>query len=574
MVVMRMPSIVLWVVAAAALAADPAAAASPAASPAPGACHERPDPIALEADPRTATGPIAPVLKDLGKNHHAVTTKSQKAQAFFDQGLLLTYGFNHMEALRAFKEAARLDPDCVMAYWGWALVLGPNLNLPMKPEMATRAWEALQMAQERKEKASPKERDYIEALATRYAADPEADRAALDRAFADAMRALHRKYPEDNDAATLFAASLMEASPWNYWTRDGKPHETTPEILATLEGVIARDPEHEGALHYYIHAVEAADPMRGLKAADTLIGLAPGAGHLVHMPSHIWIQLGRYRESFDANGRAAQADEGYITQCMSQGLYPLGYYPHNVHFQAWAALLQGRSAAALEMARKLQSKVPQDLHGNDWSIYETFLSMPLFAMVRFGLWEQVLAEPRPKETTPYWTGIWHFARGMAYAHTRRPRDARAELLALSRLADAPASAEHHIGFSNAGKLLSIAREVLGGEIDAKAGRFDAAIRRLDRAARLQDGLAYTEPPDWYYPVRHTLGAVLLEAGRPDEAESVYWQDLKKNRENGYALFGLVKSYEAQGRAEDASAAKERFHAAWSDADVTLTSSRF
>ncbi len=556
------------------LAALAAAATSLAVGPAAAQCHEEHDKIALDADPRTAREPIAPVLEGLGTHHHAVTTRSERAQMFFDQGLKLTYGFNHEEALRSFKEAARLDPDCAMAYWGWALVLGPNLNLPMKPEVAPQAWEALQLAIARKDRVSPKERDYIEALAVRYTKDPKADRAPLDRAFAGAMRTLHRNYPDDLDAATLFAASLMEAAPWNYWTRDGRPHAQTPEVLTTLEGVLARDGEHEGALHYYIHAVEPVDPMRGVKAADTLIGLAPGAGHLVHMPSHIWIQLGRYRESYEANVRAAQADEGYITQCRAQGIYPLGYYPHNVHFQAWAALMQGRRGAAVEAARKVRSKVPEDLRSNEWGLYETFLSMPLFALVRFGRWEQVLAEPRPPEKAPYWTGVWHYARGIAYAHTGRAGDARKELKALSRIADDSRSIETRIGFSNAGKLLAIAREVLAGELDAKAGQWDSAVRRLDRAVRLEDRLTYTEPPDWYYPVRHTLGAVLLEAGRPDEAEAVYWQDLKKNRENGYALFGLWKSLEAQGRAEDAAAAEQRFRAAWSDADVTLSSSRF
>ncbi|HZM69577.1 MAG TPA: hypothetical protein VFB95_04325 [Candidatus Cryosericum sp.] len=545
-----------------------------AAGPVLAQCHEEHDKIALAADPRTAKEPIAPVLEGLGTHHHEVTTRSDKAQQFFDQGLKLTYGFNHVEALRSFKEAARLDPDCAMAYWGWALVLGPNLNLPMKPEVAPQAWEAIQLAVARKDKATSKERDYIEALARRYSKDPKADRAPLDRAFAEAMRALSRKYPDDLDAATLFAASLMEASPWNYWTRDGQPREDTPDILATLESVLGRDPEHEGALHYYIHAVEPVDPERGLKAADSLIGLAPGAGHLVHMPSHIWIQLGRYRESYESNARAAQADEGYIAQCHAQGFYPLSYYPHNVHFQVWAALLQGRSATALEMARKVRSKVPADMHGNEWGLYETFLSMPLVTLVRFGRWEQLLAEPRPPAEAPYTTGVWRYARGLAYMNTGKPEEARKELQALAAIADDPKMAERHVGFSMAPRLLSIARQILDGEIDAKARRWDAAIGKLDRAVRIQDSLLYTEPPDWYYPVRHTLGAVLLEAGRAEEAETVYWQDLRKNRDNGYALFGLWKSLEAQGRADEAADAEKRFRAAWADADVTLTSSRF
>jgi len=537
-------------------------------------CHEDHDARALDADPFTATEPIAPVLEGLGEHHHPVTTSSERAQMFFDQGLKLTYGFNHEEALRSFKEAARLDPDCAMAYWGWALVLGPNLNLPMKPEVAPQAWKAIGLALERKDKVSARERDYIDALAVRYSSDPEADRAPLDRAFADAMRELHRKYPEDLDAATLFAASLMEASPWNYWTRDRKPQPDTPEILAALEQVLARDGEHEGALHYYIHAVEPVDPARGEPAADTLSGLAPGAGHLVHMPSHIWVQRGRYRESYEANVAAAVADEGYLSQCRAQGIYPLGYYPHNVHFQAWAAILQGRSAVALEAARSLRSKVPQDMEGNDWALFETFLSMPLPVMVRFGLWDAVLAEPRPPEDRLYWTGLWHYARGMAYARGKKARAARAELSGLVALGGDPRCAGQPVGFSNCAQLLAIAQEVLAGEIDAAAGRLESAIARLDRAARLEDALNYTEPPDWYYPVRHTLGALLLEADRAPEAEVVYWQDLRDNPDNGYALYGLWQSLKAQDRTDEAAEAERRFRTAWADADVQLTASRF
>jgi tetratricopeptide (TPR) repeat protein len=360
-------------------------------------CHDQRDDRALAADPRTARQPIAPVLEGLGDHHHPVTTKSERAQLFFDQGLKLTYAFNHREALRSFKEAARLDPDCAMAYWGWALVLGPNLNLPMEPHVVRQAHEAIQLALARKDKVSQRERDYIDALAQRYVDDPHADRAPLDTAFADAMRQLHRQYPDDTDAATLFAAALMEKSPWNYWTPDRRPRQQTPEILATLEAVLRQDPRHEGALHYYIHAVEPVDPDRGAAIADSLRGLAPGAGHLVHMPSHIWMQLGRYGESYEANALAATADEAYIAQCRAQGTYPLGYYPHNVHFMAWAATMQGRRAAALEAARRAASKVPEDMRDDKWGLYETLRSMPLYVMARFGMWDAILAEPLPRE---------------------------------------------------------------------------------------------------------------------------------------------------------------------------------
>jgi tetratricopeptide (TPR) repeat protein len=340
------------------------------------------------------------------------------------------------------------------------------------------------------------------------------------------MNKLHARYPEDNDAATLYAAALMNQSPWDYWTRDDRPKPHTSEILKTLELVMQRDPVHEGALHYYIHAVEVGRRGPRLAAADRLRGLTPGAGHLVHMPTHIYMQLGRYAESYELNGQAAKADENYLVQCRAQGIYPLGYYPHNIHFQTWAALMMGNQEKALAAARKVASKVPADFSGNTWGLYQTFASMPLFAMVRFGEWEAVLAEPKPPEKWHYMTGIWHYARGMAYTHTDRPKQAQKELEALKALALDPMSGHEMVGFGSAPTLLSIASEVLAGELAAKQKRFDAAISHLERAVRLEDSLMYNEPPDWYYPVRHTLGAVLIEAGYPDEAEVVYWQDLK------------------------------------------------
>jgi len=544
------------------------------AAPAAAQHHNRHDERALSEDPRLAPGQIAPVLEGLGEHHHTVTTGDERAQLFFDQGLKLTYGFNHQEALRAFKEAARLDPDCAMAYWGWALVLGPNLNLPMRPEVVEQAYEAMQSAVALKDKVTPAERAYIEALAQRYTGDSEADRAPLDAAYADAMRGVHESYPDDDDAATLYAAALMNLSPWNYWTKDGHPRKNTVVVLGVLEQVLERDPEHEGALHYYIHLVEPVDAQRGVEAADLLRGLAPGAGHLVHMPSHIYMQVGRYAESFDANTKAAEADEGYITQCRAQGIYPLNYYPHNVHFLAWAAIMQGRGEEALEAARKVASRVPEDMHGNVWGLYQTFLSMPLYVMVRFGMWDEILAGQPPRDDLLYMTGIWHYARGMAQTHGGAVAKAKKERTALRKIADDPKTPEVLIGFSNASKLLKIADNVLAGEIAAKRGRYDEALGHLERAVRLEDSLLYGEPPDWYYPVRHTLGAVLLEAGYPVEAEAVFWQDLEKNRENGYALYGLWRSLVAQDRDDEALTVRERFDAAWSDADIVLNSSRF
>jgi tetratricopeptide (TPR) repeat protein len=528
------------------------------------------DPQALAQDPRLSPGQIAPVLEGLGDHRHGVTTKSERAQLFFDQGLKLTFGFNHEEALRAFKEAARLDPDCAMAYWGWALVLGPNLNLAMRPEVVEQAYDAVQMAEKTSDEVSPKERDYIAALTKRYTSDPKVDRRPLDAAYAEAMGALHAKYPDDDDAATLYAAALMNLMPWDYWAKDGRPkHEGTETALKVLESVIDRNPAHAGALHYYIHLVEAAHPERGERAADLLRGLAPGAGHLVHMPSHIYMRLGRYAEAFEANLKAVRADEGYITQCRAQGIYPLNYYPHNLHFLAWAATMQGRSAEALTSARKVAARVPRDMHGNDWALYETFLTMPLDVMVRFGMWDDILAEPQPSKRARFWTGMWHFARGMAYAHTNQVAPAREEFAVLDRIAKDPVTRETSVNFSNAVTVLTIARDLLAGELGLWDGEIDLALAHFARAVHLEQSLPYSEPPVWFTPARQYLGAALLRAARPLEAELVYRQDLAENPENGFSLFGLAQALEAQGLEDEAWSIRMRFEKAWEAADVTL-----
>jgi tetratricopeptide (TPR) repeat protein len=319
---------------------------------------------ALDAEPTEATAPIAPRLEGLGNYHFTVTTANTESQEFFDQGLRLTYAFNHSEALRAFKEAVRLDPDNAMAYWGWALVLGPNLNLPMVPDVAPQAYKAIQAAIKLKDQVSKKERAYIDALATRYAKNPEEDRAPLDKAYAEAMANLVAQYPDDLDAATLYAASLMNLSPWDYWSLDGSPKENTNKVLETLQSVVERNPNHAGALHYYIHAVEARHPERGEQYADMLGGLMPGAGHLVHMPSHIYMRVGRYADSYEANRRAVEADEQYITQCRAQGLYPLNYYPHNIHFMAWSAMVQGRQDAATRIPGRYMKHFYRSLYSS------------------------------------------------------------------------------------------------------------------------------------------------------------------------------------------------------------------
>jgi len=534
------------------------------------------DPVALASDPSKAQTPIAPLLEGLGDHHFPVTTQVPESQVFFDQGLRLTYAFNHSEALRAFKEAARLDPDNAMAYWGWALVLGPNLNLPMVPDVAPQAYSAIQQAVALKSSVSPRERAYIEALSRRYSNTPSADRTPLDRAYARAMGELAARYPDDLDAATLYAASLMNLSPWDYWNLDGSPKGRTQEILTTLQSVIDRNTRHPGALHYYIHAVEARHPERGEQPADRLAGLMPGAGHLVHMPSHIYMRVGRYSDAYAANRRAVAADEDYITQCRAQNIYPLNYYPHNIHFMAWSAMFQGRAQEALQAARKIVDKVPPELSAdkNVWALYETFLSQPMFVMVRFGMWEAMLTEPKPSVDSRFMTGIWHYGRALAYLYTDRLSNAQGELESLSTTRQVMGTAAHYVGFATAPKLLTIAEEIVRGKVSYAEGDTIEGLAHLERAVRLEDSLRYNEPPDWYFPVRHYLGAMLLDAGRPGEAEVIYAADLQKNSDNGYALYGLTIALEQQGKKLDAADIAERFANAWATATYTLSSSRF
>lgn len=533
------------------------------------------DPNALSADPATATSAIAPRLAGLGDHHISVTTSNPDSQYFFDQGFRLTLGFNHSEALRSFKEAVRLDPENAMAYWGWALVLGPNLNLPMQENVVASAYQAMQKAVALKAMVSEKERAYIEALAVRYTDDPKADRAPLDAAYVDAMADLSTRYPDDPDAATLYAAAIMNTNPWDYWYRDGTPKESTKTILATLQSVVAKHPKHAGAHHYLIHTVEAFRPELGVASADQLGGLMPGAGHLVHMPSHIYMRVGRYADSYAANALAAKADNAYIVQCRAQGLYPLAYYPHNIHFMVWSAMFQGRSEAAMAAARQVKDKIPVDLKDDTWALNELFRSQPMFVMMRFGQWDAMLAEPRPIERMRFMNGAWHYGRGLAYVHKGDLEAAKQELAKLEEFRKmAEADTEYYAGFGVAGGLLTIAEELLQGELLAKEQDYPGAIAHLERAVRLEDSLRYNEPTDWYIPARHSLGAVLLEAGQPAEAETVYWEDLRRNPENGYALFGLKQSLTAQGNVAVATAIDARLTEAWKEAGKPLQTSRY
>jgi pimeloyl-ACP methyl ester carboxylesterase len=519
-----------------------------------------------------ATDALAPELSGLGTLHVPVSTSAPKAQRFFDQGMRLLYAFNHGEAIRAFREAARLDPALAMAYWGQALALGPNLNAPMTRDSGRAAYIAIQAARTAAPRVTARERALIDALAVRYAPDGAGDRSSLDRAYAAAMQQVAKQFPADPDIQTLYADAQMNTMPWDYWLKDGTPKPETTHILDALERVIARHPDHAGALHYHIHLLEASsDPDRAERSADRLGPLMPAAGHMVHMPAHIYIRVGRYADAAEANERAILADEDYLAQCQAQGLYPVSYYPHNLHFLWAAATFEGRGAVAIDAARKVAAKVPHH-HAGALSWTADFPVTPLLAYARFGRWQDVLTEPKPPSQEPYATGIWHYARGLAFTARGQLARAGAELAALT------ATTKHEAFTTTLKDLplltnLQIASRIVAGELALREGNTAAAIAQLREAVTIEDGIPYAEPPIWHHPPRQILGAVLLEAGRAAEAETAYRDDLTRFRENGWSLFGLQQSLHAQQRSEDAAAVQRRLERAWARADVRLTSSR-
>jgi tetratricopeptide (TPR) repeat protein len=526
-----------------------------------------------DQDKPSPTGAVAPRLQKLGNYQFPVSTKNKDAQLFMNQGLNLSYAFNHAEAARAFREAARLDPNLAMAYWGQALVLGPNINAPMDRNAEPTALELIKKAMSLKSKASSREQAYIEALAERYSGNA-ADRHARDRAYALAMRKLQQKFPDDLDAATLYAESVMDIRPWGYWTRDGQPYEGIGEVVAVIEKVIEKNPQHPGALHLYIHLLEATDKVDKAEGpADRLLTLMPAAGHMVHMPAHIYQRVGRYSDAARSNELAIAADEDYIAQCQAQGLYPMGYYPHNIHFLWFAATADGRSKLALDSARKAASKVPDEAL-QQVSLMAIFRVVPYYALTRFGKWDEMLREPEPPAFSPYARGIWHYGRGLAFVRKGQTDQAEQELAKIKELLTDKVLEQPLFSPNNGLAVLSIAPEVLAGEIDAAKKNYDGAIVHLERAVRLEDALVYTEPAEWHYPPREALAAVLLEAKRPAEAETVYWADLKRNRNNGWSLYGLMKALQAQGKRDEAALVEARFKKAWERADVTISDSRF
>jgi len=535
------------------------------------------DPASLNADPLTATGPISPRLEGYGDYHLKVTTNNDQSQYFFDQGMRLVFGFNHSEALRSFKEAARLDPDNAMAYWGWALSLGRNLNIPMMMNSAEQANYAINMASSLKDQVSEKERDYIETLEARYDDDLSISRDVLDQAYVVSTEKLMNKYPDDLDAAMFYASAAMNAQPWDYWYLDGRPKGNTQKIIDVLESVIERDPNHAAALHYHIHVTEFKKPWLAEESADTLGTLAPASGHLVHMPSHIYIRVGRYQDAYDINIKAVKVDEEYIEETKSQSIYPLVYYPHNIHFLSWSSMFTGRSQNSIDAAMKVKNYLEEGVRKTSWGpSNEFFRSQPIYVMVRFGKWDEILEMPKPFMKAKLMTGMWHYGRSLAYLHKGDMENAAVELEALSKSAaefKAGIPGYNTEGLRIPRDTLLIAEQYAMGEMAGKKGDYDMAVYHLGNAVRLEDSDTYSEPPAWQFPARHALGAILMEAGRAREAETVYWDDLNHNPNNAYSYFGLYQSLAAQGKNTQASEFLALYEDAWKDADIQLTSSR-
>ena len=515
----------------------------------------------------------ATLLGNLGSVHRTVTTRSPEAQKFFDQGLALTYGFNHDEAARSFARAAELDPSCALCFWGAAYTLGPNYNVPMLADRAGAAWEAIQAAQKNAAAASDVEKGLIAALAKRYSGPTYIEPPAMqpfNEAFALAMNEVAGRFPEDLDVQTLAAEAAMNVNPWKLWAADGEPAAGTPEIVARLENVLSRDPQHAGANHYYIHAVEASKhPEKAVPSADRLPQLVPAAGHIVHMPAHIYQRVGRYADASRANAAAVQADEAYLAKVKAPGYYPM-YTAHNHGFLAYSAAMEGRSEVSLSAARGAATAMPRDMvcgmPGMDF-----FLSEPLLVLVRFGRWEDVLKEPAPDAKYQVLTALHQHARGMALAATGKLDEARAAVQAI-RATQAALPNELLAGLNEGRLVLDLAATVVEARI-AEAARAPEAITLWKSAVALEDKLAYNEPADWFYPTRHYLGALLLDRGNAKEAEAVYRDDLARNPDNGWALFGLAKALRAQRKAA-AAQTDVAFQRAWKDADVKLTRSAF
>jgi tetratricopeptide (TPR) repeat protein len=527
----------------------------------------QPPALTLEAIAQGGT-----LIDNLGDYHRTITTKSPDAQAFFDQGVRLIYGFNHDEAARSFARAAQLDPTCASCYWGLALVLGPNYNVPMLPDRFAAAWDAVHKAQANAEHATPVEQALIAALAKRYPGSEPKDPPAMvpyNQAYADAMKDVAAKFPDDLDVQVLRAESLMDLNPWKLWGSDGKPAPGTLEIVALLEGVLAKSVNHPGANHYYIHAVEASPhPEKAVASAERLAALIPNAGHIVHMPAHIFQRVGRYAEASAANRKAAAVDIAYMPKAPTWGYYAM-YLVHNYGFLSFSGSMEGRSAESIQAAKDSAKNFPppmlEMMPGMDF-----FVSEPVLAMVRFGAWKELLAMPRPEAKYPTLTSLWLHAHGLASLATGKPDDADKDLAELTKLA-ATIPAEANTSTNAIRDIVAVSSAVLAAAIAQKHN--DPKAKDLWAAAvAAEDKLAYSEPADWYYPVRHFQGAALIAAHDYAAAEAVYRADLAKNPNNGWSLFGLAQALRGQNKAKDAAEVDKQFAKTWANADIKLEAS--
>ncbi|MFW7381012.1 MAG: tetratricopeptide repeat protein [Oligoflexus sp.] len=513
-----------------------------------------------------------PVNYDLGQYTFPISTNNKMTQHLFNQAINWTYSFNHPEAERMFRAAAELDPNCAMCYWGAAYVLGPNINAPMAEEAVGPAYEAITKAQSLLQFASVKEQDYIKALSQRYSSNLKTDRNVLDQSYAEAMKELHQKYPDDLDIATLYAEAMMDTMPWNYWNKDGSPRPGTEELIATLQAVLEKNPYHPGANHYLIHIVEEHYPELATEAADRLLDLVPAAGHMQHMPSHIYIRVGRYHDGSISNQKGIQADLDYLAACPLRGSYDMMYVPHNYEFLVATASFEGRSELAIKTAFELQEYVEPHLKHSVamFATMQQFWATPYLSLARFGQWEQILQQKMPDPDMKYALGIAYYARSLAFMNLGRMKEAKAELRQLMQVADLEElKVQLLMGLNPAADILKIAVKEAQGQIAAQELNYPLAIEHLREATSLQDALIYIEPPAWYQPVRLVLGRILLESGQAREAAEVFRKDLTMFPDNAWSLFGLDQSLHALGQLKLAEQIHSQYLKAWEYADVDL-----
>ena len=523
-----------------------------------------------------SSGKKAPLFSGLDGLNFPITTKNKEAQRYFNQGLTLSFGFNHSEAARSFYEATRKDPKCAMSWWGFAYVLGPNYNGGMEKDNFLRAFNAVKKAKLNVGSCTEKEKDLIEALSQRYSNDTTVVRAVLDAAYAVAMKKVYKKYPNDVTIGSLFAESIMDMHPWNLWNKDGTAQPWTPEIMMVLKKCIQLEPKHAGANHFYVHATEMSQHAEDAEtSADLLRTLVPGSGHLVHMPSHTYIRIGRYHDGVVTNQKAVAVDRLYLEACHAQGAYPLGYYPHNYHFIAACATIAGESKAALDGAIKTANHAHKKLFRDPaWATLQHYYTIPWYVEVKLGLWKDIVNSKAPEKDLKYPLVVWHYAQGMAMLSQNNITEAKKHLNMMKKIMlDTKIKDLTIWGINNVYDLCTIAAKTIEGEINAKGKKYDNAISLLKEAVAKEDALNYNEPPDWFFSVRHHLGAVLIDAGQHKAAIKVYEEDLKNFPKNGWALKGLMNAYEKLGNKKKYNETKVLFETAWKYADIIISSSR-